>query len=337
MPKILLKSLSNSKQIQRKIELIKGGKADGLEIYGTWPINEEAIEQAFKELAIIHFEPNDYMLSNKKGEGTIYDLTDPLNRDKDRKERSRDFIEKSIEISFKLASKYKREEEFLFNIHWIGNCNVDPGDNQLRTEEEIKKTNADLLEYYFNDISKKLNIPKDIVKHFLSFENVYHESINDCPVHYTPVGRYFEDFPKNNITVDVAHKAMDTRMTQEAAINSERKINKGSYSFRTYFSKREEQTFLNLNRLNDDITQFVIEEIKTFSPRQIHLTNYKWVDTEKFKSWKDGSIDGELDLERIILHLANIPYIVTEVAESTGDYINIPDQLKLADMIRQYI
>ena len=93
----------------------------------------------------------------------------------------------------------------------------------------------------------------------------------------------------------------------------------------------------NLNRLNDDITQFVIEEIKTFSPRQIHLTNYKWVDTEKFKSWKDGSIDGELDLERIILHLANIPYIVTEVAESTGDYINIPDQLKLADMIRQYI
>lgn len=336
MPKILLKSLSNPKQIERRIELIKQGEADGLELYGSWPVNEELIEQAFKELKIVHFEPNDYMLSNKKGEGTIYDLTDPLNRDKDRKERSREFIETSINISFKLASKYKREEEFLFNIHWNGNCNVTPEDNKLRTEDEIRNTNANLLEYYFNEVPKKINLPRNVVQHFLSFENVYHEAINDCPVNYTPVGRHFEDFPKDNITIDVAHKAMDIKMTEEALRNSKR-INKGSYSFETYFGKRESKTFIKIDGLDYNTTQFVIEELLKFNPKQVHLANYKWVDTEKFKSWKDGYLEGRLELDRIIPHLKKVPFVVTEVAESTGDYINVPDQLKLSNMIKQYL
>jgi len=130
---------------------------------------------------------------------------------------------------------------------------------------------------------------------------------------------------------------MLNKTKQTKLFNSLKKYSK-QYLNKKLTELDESGTRLMINSFLTDVLGFApIEEIKTFSPRQIHLTNYKWVDTEKFKSWKDGSIDGELDLERIILHLANIPYIVTEVAESTGDYINIPDQLKLADMIRQYI
>ena len=72
-------------------------------------------------------------------------------------------------------------------------------------------------------------------------------------------------------------------------------------------------------------------------PRQVHLTNFRWTETPKFVSWKDGSLDGVLDLPRIIPHIQAVPFIVTEVAESTGDYVAAPDKVRLANMVKEYL
>ncbi|HLD05943.1 MAG TPA: hypothetical protein VJC16_00220 [Candidatus Nanoarchaeia archaeon] len=335
MSKILLKSSPIFAQVAGRIRLIQQEAADGLELYGSWPVDEDLVRYAAQHSPVFHFEPQDYMRTNGKGQGEIYDLTDVLSQDPVRRQRSREFIETSFRIAHRAAARFGREEEFLFNVHWIGNCNVSPADGQLRSPEEIAQTNADLQHYYFDALWNRVGIPRHDVLHALSFENVYQEAINGCPAHYTPIGRTLSDFPSSHITIDVAHKGMDMLMTIEAMDHPEHRISKGPYAFAAY--PQPGQEIAELLMLKSDITQFIISQVQRYLPRQVHLTNFKWIETPKFTSWKDGSLDGMLDLPRIIPHLRQVPFIVTEVHESLGDYVEVPDQVGLANMIRKYL
>ncbi len=300
--KILAKSITNIEQTKSRI-----GIADGVEIalYGKVP-TPEMVSLLRDNFAIVNFETSDAFERKP-----VYRLIDPFSDNKKLREDSRRLIEESFNIFLSLQNKG------YFTIHNIAYCRQENRAYKLPSISEIKER-KNLFHEYIRLLDKGNKV--------ISLENVYPNTVNNCPYDYGDFGKLFDDFPEDlGVSFDLGHYTITLSMYSNKIKNGFVPLSRET-KFLSFIGERE----INLGKKTNEksLSTLVKEEMQVLGDRVkvIHCTNVQ----KENDFYEDGFLNGVLDLSEIISE-SKAEYIVPEVVDE--DYLRIDNQRKLITIL----
>ena len=241
----------------------------------------------------------------------VYRLIDPFSDDRSIKEESWRLIEESFNVFLSLNNKG------YFTIHDVAYCRQENRPYEFPNVSEIEgKKNQ------FHNYIRSL----DKGNRFISLENVFPNTVNNCPYDYGDFGKLFDDFPDDiGITFDLGHYTISLAMyaygikrkTENNFVLLDRDI-----EFLSFMGEREKRLGIEANKKS--LSTLVKETMQSLGDRVkvIHCTNVRGVDNV----YDAGFLDGILNLKEII-EVSKAKCVVPEVHNE--DYIRYDESKKL--------
>ncbi len=316
--KVLTKAITNIEQIKSRI-----GVADGIEValMGRVP-TPEIISILRDNFGTVNLETNDSFYRKP-----TYSLIDPFSEDRYLKNQSRRLIEDSFDVFLSLNNKG------YFTVHNVSHCRQEKRNYKLPSTLEIQDRRDSFHEYLRS---------LDCKNGFISLENVFPNTVNNCPYDYGDFGKLFYDFPEDlGITFDLGHYTITLAMysegtkkqTQDDFVSLRREIDFLSFMGlkEKELGKESSKGFLK-EPSKGSLSDMVKEKIGSLGERVkvIHCSNVMIIRD----LYEDGFLDGILDLEEII-NTSKAEHIVPEVLNK--DYIRYDESKKLINYLNHLL